>query len=445
MGTAATDLNKSATKRLRAITRLLPCSVLRFGDAVRYAFRSHYALRAGKFWEATYSIFLELRYWWCYWFQSSSKLVVFKGTVLWRYSSECPLTLPNLAATLRLRSFSVVESPTKWLIISETSEGVIFGATHNLPDVLQRADNLLCAPKELFKFNSRIFCVFISSRDWIFVATKGTVYLSKNGGTNFAPVIQLSDPESTVWHNHGIDETPQGLVIGEYGNIFDTTWNFWKPQAYLYVTHDDGENWIRHDYLLRTGAKHLHLVRYSRRFARLLLTDGDKRKRSYWVDLIDQMRPQDFKKARFDCFSLGGGHTGFAETENVTLLGTDYRIGSNSIIYLRSSEDSTARMLPRPYRHSPVLNMCSIRNNAGTITFAYLYGSLCGRCRNALIYSDDDGESWCPLIEFDRDAQFEIANSQQGPSGALVVFFHNARTDENRTFILTATSQLRAA
>jgi len=436
---AFANINKLATKRLWAKNRSFPSSVFGYSDAVLYALRSNYALRAGKFREAIYSIFLESRYWWCYVFRIRSRLLEFKPTPFWRCCSEYSLNLADLAATLRLHNFSVVESATRWFIIAESADGTIFGATQDRPHVLQRADNLSSTPTELFEFNKSIFCVFISGSNRIFVATLGVVYLSKNGGSHFDPVLKLSDGDSTIWHNHGIDETPRELVIGEYGNIINAqTWNFYKSVAYLYFSQDDGESWRRVDYLIRDGAKHVHLVKYSRRFARLLVTDGDKRKRSYWVGLIDQMKPRDFKEARFDSFAWGGGHTAFAETENATLLGTDYRVAPNSIVRLRSSEDISSRMLPRPYRHSPVINMLCMKYRAGTITFANLYGGLCNRCQNALIYSDDDGDSWYRLIEFDKDVYFFIANAQQGASRSLVLSFCNMKLGENRTFIVSA-------
>jgi len=431
----------SATKRLWDTKRLFPSSsVFGYADAILYNLRRLYALRAGKFREAMYSIFFELRYRWCCVFRLRSRLIEFKPTPFWRCDSEYPLNLADLAATLRLHNFSVVESATRWFIITESADGVFFGVTDDRPNVLQRADNLSSTPVELFEFSKPIFCVFMSSSNRIFVATKGVVYLSKNGGSHFDPVLQLSDEDSTVWHNHGIDETPQGLVIGEYSNIINTgwTWDFYKQVAYLYVTHDDGESWRRLDYLIRTGAKHIHLVKYSRRLARLLVTDGDKRKQSYWLGLIDQMKPRDFEAARFDAFTRGGGHTAFAETENATLLGTDYPIAPNSIVCVRSLEDSRARMLPRPYRHSPVLNMFCMKYHAGKITFAYLYGGLCPRCQNGLVYSDNDGDSWYRLIEFDKYVQFSIANAQQGANRSLVLSFGNTKIKESRTFIVSA-------
>jgi len=424
---ATADINKSATRRLWFTKRLFSSLFLL------------YALQAGKSREAMYSIFLESRYWWFYVFRTRSRLVQFESTPFWRCCSEYPLNLADLAATLRLRNFFVVESATRWFIITESADGMIFGATRDRPHVLLRVDNLSSTPTELFEFDKPIFCVFISSSKRIFVATKGVVYLSKNGGSHFDPVLQLSDDDSTVWHNHGIDETPRGLVIGEYANIVASgTWNYWKSVAYLYSSHDDGESWHRFDYLVRTGAKHVHLVKYSRRFDRLLITHGDKRKQSHWIGLIDQMRPRDFKQARFDSFAGGGGHTAFAETENATLLGTDYRIAPNSIICMRSSKDSNARMLPRPYRHSPVLNLFCMKCRAGTITFAYLYGGVCPRCQNALIYSDDDGEKWYRLIEFDNFVHFSITNAQQGANRSLVLSFSNTKLGEEKTLILSA-------
>src|SRR5262249_5673297 len=154
--------------------------------------------------EAMHSIPLELRYWWCYVFRIRASLVEFKPAPFWRWLSAYPLNLADLAATLRSHNFSVIESATKWYITTECADGRILGATHDRPQVLQRADNLLSTPTELFEFNRPIFCVFISNSNRIFVATKGVVYLSKNGGSHFDPVLQLSDDDSTVWHNHGI-------------------------------------------------------------------------------------------------------------------------------------------------------------------------------------------------------------------------------------------------
>jgi hypothetical protein len=272
-------------KNLSAARRLFDSdSLFGYCDAILYAFRS------GKLREALYFFSLEVYYWWCNVFRVRSRLIEFKPAPFW-HCSEHHLDLADLAATLRLCNFSVVESPTNWRIISESADGTIFGTAHDRPYVLQRSDNLWSTPVELFEFDKPILAVFISRRNYLFIATQGVVYLSENGGRDFSAVLHLSDGGSFVWHNHGIDETPEELVIGEYGIIVDSdrTRSFWKSVSYLYLTHDDGKSWRRIDFLVRSQAsKHIHLVKYSRRFGRLLVTDGDKRKRSYWSKILGQ-------------------------------------------------------------------------------------------------------------------------------------------------------------
>jgi len=172
-------------------------TVLKYYDAALYAFRS------GKLREILYSAALEAYYWWCYVFRIRSRLIQFKRTPFWRCCSDRPLDVADLAATLRLCNFSVAQSPSKWAVITESPNGCVFGATHDRPRVLQRSGSLGSMPTELFEFSKPIVAVFISRSNRLFVATKGVVYRSRDGGRHFDAVLQLSDDDSVVWNNHG--------------------------------------------------------------------------------------------------------------------------------------------------------------------------------------------------------------------------------------------------
>src|ERR1700730_11696457 len=108
----------STAKPLAAADRLFQSSnVISYFDAVLFAIRS------GKLREMLYSVILEACYWWCYVFRTNSRLIQFNPTPFWRCCSECHVDFVGLAATLRLCNFYVLESPTKWVVLTESADG----------------------------------------------------------------------------------------------------------------------------------------------------------------------------------------------------------------------------------------------------------------------------------------------------------------------------------
>jgi hypothetical protein len=421
-------------KSLSAAERLFSSrTIASYADAVLYIFRS------GKSWEVFYFLLLEVRYWACRLLRVRSKLIDFGVTPYWRCRSDEPLKIDALLSTLHSCGVAGIETPTNWGLITATNDGLIIGTIRDEPHVLKRSNDLFDPPVNLFEFSSPILMVFVSRSDYIFVSTKGLVYVSKNGGRHFEVVLELSNVESAVWSNHGIDETPEGLIIGEYGIIVERSRSrsFWRSVAFLYVTRDFGDTWDRIDYLSQTGGKHVHLVKYSRRFRRLLVTDGDKRKRSFWLNGIRRMGADDFRRGRFDSLLTSGGHTAFTEVTGATILGTDNHGGTNSIISINSNSAISVRMLPPPYRHSPVINMHSVYAVEQSATFVSLFSGIREKWKSALIYSDDAGKTWKRLIEYNgQKVAFSIANSQEGQGLPLILAYENLRSGEKKTFII---------
>ncbi len=238
-----------------------------------------------------------------------------------------------------------------------------------------------------------------------------------------------------------MDETPDGIVLGEYGTVVrqHKRWRFWQTVAYIHVSEDGGRSWRRLDFLANEPRnKHAHLVRYSRHGRRILVTDGDNVKRSFWISARKTADQAHVEQGRFDSWFYGGGHTAFCETNEATFLGTDYHGGTNWIVCLRA-EDGTAtrRILPHPYRRYPVTNMHAVTDGGGAMVFASAVGGLSSRWRSLLFWSGDHGLTWNKLIDYDGiDVGVEILNGSEMRSAALVLSVSVASTNDRRIMIV---------
>jgi hypothetical protein len=257
----------------------------------------------------------------------------------------------------------------------------------------------------LERFPERIKSIFVSSQDTVFVCVKGAVYRSADGGKSFEKSLDLGSSVSFFRHNNGMTETPAGaLVIAEYGNV----WNEkeWKKLAYLYFSADDGETWDRSDFLIKRGTnKHVHLVRYSRLFNKVFMADGDNYKKLWVSDSLTAAGLQDPSNWKpITKFHIQmGGYTAVTETDGKILFGTDYQGGTNFVVESSNGERFKKRVVPDPYRRSPIMNMVQRRSKRGNEIWAYLPYSAAGtKC--LLMYSTDEGQSWNKVIEYSKSS-----------------------------------------
>jgi hypothetical protein len=318
----------------------------------------------------------------------------------------------------------------KLLFINNTKE--IYGCLYpDDRDLYKSADN---GKTVIFvnRFPTQIKSIFTSSQNTIFVCVKGAVYKSSDNGGSFKKSLDLGSSESFFRYNNAITETPgKTLIIGEYGNIWDK--NGWRKLAYLYFSADDGQSWQKSDFLIKKGTnKHVHLVKYSRLFNKIFMADGDNYKK-LWVsdsltipDLEDSENWKPVNKFHIQM----GGYTSVVETDEKILFGTDYQGGTNFIVETKDGQKLDKRIVPDPYRRSPIDNMVQRKSRNGDEIWANLpYSTANTKC--LLMYSKDGGQSWNKVIEYSRAAhKVWLISSSKEIEDELYISIENSRKTE---------------
>ena len=289
-----------------------------------------------------------------------------------------------------------------WKLLWLRQDGKLFGCQYPQDSVLYETDETGSIVSH-HSFSAPIKAIFVSSHDSVFVCVKGAVYRRPPNAASFDKVLALGSPESFFRHNNAMTETPDGnLLIGEYGNV----WNgdAWKKLAFTYSSCDDGANWTVSDFLIRQGTnKHVHVVKYSAVLNRLLMADGDNYKKLWISDVVNGHGCPDTRWSPVNRFHIQmGGYTSIVECDGVVLCGTDYQGGTNFLVASADGKNFTKRIVPDPYRRSPVDNMVLRRSRTGTEIWANLpFSTSESRC--LLMFSRDGGESWSRVLEYDRN------------------------------------------
>ena len=279
-----------------------------------------------------------------------------------------------------------------------------------------------------YRFAHPIQSMFQSMWGHLFVCSRGVLFRSTDGGHSFQAVMTFSSPASYFLFNNGMTELPDGqLLIGEYGVVRQH--RSWQNVAYVYHSTDRGESWQRTDFLIRDGVnKHVHFVKYSLHLNALILTDGDNKKQVWLnrsltnVDRTAGQRWAGWQRLNRSHYQTGG-YLSMVSVSGTVLFGSDYLGGTNFIVSTRDGAQFDKRIVPDPYRRSPVMNMVTRRTRSGTAeVWAVLHNSIDRSTRCLLMYSADAGDTWTTVLDYDGTRhEIKLVSSAQGAVDHLYV------------------------
>lgn len=339
-------------------------------------------------------------------FPKKSYLVFNRGDVM-RLSKDnlySPEFEEQVTGFFKAQGLQAVRSEHPWKLLVTGADGVIVGClSPNDTDLYKSTDH----GKSLVflnRFPESIKSLFISSKGSIFVNAKGSVYRSADGGMNFEKVFDLGSSESFLRFNNAMTETPDGtLMCGEYGNVWEKSG--WKKLAFMYFSTDDGATWQTDDFLIRMGAnKHVHVVKYSPLLDRVVVADGDNFKRIWLSDKMDKFDIRNPNWELINRFHIQmGGYTAVVESGGKVFFGTDYQGGTNFMVESADGKTYTKKVVPDPYRRSPIDNMLVRSTAKGSEIWANLPFSA-GSSKCLLMVSKDAGQTWTRVFEYSRSA-----------------------------------------
>ena len=333
------------------------------------------------------------------------------------------------------RKLNAVRCGHNWKLLYIKNNEEIFGCLY--PDDTDLYKSIDGGESVIFirKFPETIKSIFISSQNIIFVCVRGSIYRSSDDGASFEKVLDLGSSVSFFRFNNEMTETPSKLlIIGEYGNVWEKTG--WKKLAFLYFSSDDGKTWKKSDFLIQKGAnKHVHIVKYSSSLNKVLVADGDNYKR-LWI--ADALNASDFETPNWkpiNRFHIQmGGHTSVVESNEKIFFGTDYQGGTNFIIETTDGKKFTKKIVPDPYRRSPIDNMVLRRSKGGNEIWANLpFSTANTKC--LLMYTTDHGKSWNKVLEYNRSTHTVWLTSASKEIADEVYFsVENLKTNERSVY-----------
>lgn len=322
----------------------------------------------------------------------------------------------------------------KWKRLFIGADGTMFGYLDDDDRNLVMSADGGRTVAHLGSFPGRLKSLFVTSRKTVIVSLKGAVYRGAEGQA-FEKVIDLGSPESFFRHIYAMTEAPDGtLIIGEYGNVWEH--GTWRKLANLYFSSDDGRAWRKSDFLIQKGTnKHVHIVRYSPLLDRLFLADGDNKKKLWISGPLSGSSAADPQWTPITRYHLQtGGYTSVAEAGGRVLFGTDYQGGTNFIVDTADGRKYRKRIVPDPYRRSPIHNLVTRKSARSEEVWANLPIAT-GRNKCLLMCSRDAGETWNRVIEYNgKTHSVSLISASQAARDEVYCTIKDRRTDDRLVF-----------
>lgn len=301
----------------------------------------------------------------------------------------------------------IARLPVRWSLVFFDSRANLYGNTKTALNILFRLSSAREGAVPLFEFEGEIKGIYINTEGIIFVCCAGCLYRSADGGHSFQKVLQFSTNHSYFRHNNAFTEKPNGdLFVGEYVCIWRNS--RWHCAAYVYFSQNKGESWTRTSFLQHEKInKHVHILKYSRLFNGLILTDGDNKKK-LWINQSEKgfekksaSATEGWKELTHYHFQQGG-HTAMVELNDTLFFGTDYLGGTNFLISTKDLKSFRRQIVPDPYRRAYFTNMIVRKAADGSKElWATLYAGYNSKTKSLLMFSADAGKSWTKVIEYD--------------------------------------------
>ncbi len=300
------------------------------------------------------------------------------------------------------REIKIHRNEKNWGRLLIAGNGELYGSSYDDDRELYKIADDGKTVTLLNKFPERIKSMFISSQGILFVCVKGSVYRSLNKGETFTKTLNMDTSESFFRHNNAMTETPnKDLIVGEYGNVWEK--GSWRKIAYIYFSYDAGETWTRSDFLIKKGTnKHVHIVKYSRLLNKVFVASGDNKKKLWISDSVTSVDRQKLKWNLVNKFHIQvGGYTSVVENDAIVLFGTDYQGGTNFLVETTDGKKYNKKIIPDPYRRSPIYNMALRNSKAGNEIWADLSFSI-GKSKCLMMYTSDNGKNWSRVFEYEK-------------------------------------------